>query len=564
MTQATRDSLKVDPLTLAVIDGRLRQIVEEMDLVVVQTAFSTIISEAYDRASGIFEYPSGDTIVQGEIALPIFVGTMEQTIKSTLAAGAVFDPDTIYITNDPYLGGTHLPDVKAIQAVYYEGRPVLLLAVTAHWSDIGATSRILPTSVHEEGLLIPPVAVYRKGVLQQDVFNLLTRNSRLSRDVAGDLEAQLNGLRVGRNRVTEIIAEFGLDTVLNVIAQLRRRAEQMMRGQIAGLPNGTYSFTDHIDNDGTSTAPLTINLAISINDTELELDFTGSSDACSGPLNLPLGATVAACNAALRHVFPALPLNAGCFEPLSYKIPAGSLLDARHPSAVYANYETACRVGDAVFGALFAAAPKRLFAAPVSTGGFHVRGMKNGRMSVNALLQPGGYGGHVDQDGLSGANTPLSMAACTPLEVLEHRSPLRFLQYAFRPDSAGAGTHRGGFGTITEVEVLDGGADVSFYLDRGVHAPWGVDGGLPALGAEVSVTSAANGHAAYSSVAKGQTFSLVGGDRVVVQSCGGGGYGDPLLRAPAELAVDLESGLITPGSARSDYGWSGTGEGLQS
>jgi N-methylhydantoinase B len=236
-------------------------------------------------------------------------------------------------------------------------------------------------------------------------------------------------------------------------------------------------------------------------------------------------------------------------------VPNNSILDAHYPAAVFANYETACRVGDVVFGALFAASPSRMFAASVTTGGFHIHAVRNGRRSSEMILQPGGYGAHVDQDGLSGGNTPLSMAACTSIEVLEHRSPIRFVQYGLRPDSAGAGRFRGGFGTITEVEVLDGGVTAGFYIDRGIHAPWGVSGGTAALGSRVTITRCGAVPEVFSSMPKGVAIELAAGDRVGLESCGGGGYGDPLDRARESVAADIESGLISPELAAAVYGW---------
>ena len=441
----------VDPMTLAVIDGQLTQIVEEMDLVVVQTAFSPIISEGFDRACGLYEFSTGDLITQGESCLPIFVGTMEQTIKSVLDAGVEFAEGVVIITNDPYLGGTHLPDVRIIEALYSDGHPVLVLGVTAHWSDVGAINRVVSTSIHEEGIRIPPTVISRDGVIEEDVLELLLHNSRLRRDVLGDFAAQMAALNVGSLRVKELIEEFGLTTLHSSVAELRTRSEQMMRSRIRDLPDGDYHFVDHVDSDSVSDTPIKIELSVVVADDEITFDFSGSSPACVGPINMSRGATIASCNAALRHVFPDIPLNAGCFRPLSYRIEENSILDARYPSAVYSFYETACRIGDVVFGALFDAMQDKMFGASVSTAGaFLFAYERDGKYSGGMVLQPGGYGAYCDQDGLSGGNPPMSMAASTAIEILEHRAPIRFVEYGLRPDSAGAGQFRGGFGAITE------------------------------------------------------------------------------------------------------------------
>ena len=404
----------LDPVTLTVIQNGLIQVCNEMDLAFVRSAFSPVISEGMDRSDGIYDALDGSLIAQGELGLPVFVGTMQFSTQAVIDrvkshyAGKV-DPGDVFIVNDPYLGGTHLMDVRFVKPFFYKGELFAWLANTGHWPDVGG---MVPggfsasaTEVEQEGLRLPPVKFWKKGEMDQEILSIILSNIRIADQRIGDIKAQAAALTTGEVRLTALIDRYGADVVQQAIAEMRHRAERQMRAKISDIPDGVYEGTSQIDSDGVVDQPLTIKMKITKKGDELTFDMTGSSPPCRGPMNSVIATTKSAIYLAIKHIFPEVPINAGTFEPLKIVEPHGTFLYARYPRPVSGcAAEVSQRIAEAVFAALTHAIPDLLFAAPAGTSGnLGVGGFdpERNRSYIMYLFTGGGYGGFQGGDGLS-------------------------------------------------------------------------------------------------------------------------------------------------------------------
>jgi len=563
----------VDPITLAVIKGRLEQIVDEMDAIIVRTAFSPVISEQKDRASGIFHPETGEVVAQGSDTLPVFMTALQfsaQAMMDEAKRRGGFRRGDVYMTNNPYLGGTHLPDVKMVAPVYEDDRLIALVAACGHWNDIGGTTPggFAPgaTESAHEGILINPIPIYCGGELQSDLFELILANVRMPGDRRGDTAAITSALNTGCNRLVDLMRQYGENILLQSFAELNDRSEQHMRMLIGEIPDGTYTFTDALDNDGQVDRPLEIHLALKIARDGIVFDFSGSSPLSRGPLNVSRPTCIAACQIALKHIFPEIPINGGCFRPFDFVIPSDSFVGVEHPYPVSGYLETVSRVISVVFGALSEALPDRVPGDYFGTTGvitFSGTHPERGTFAVQIMPAAGGYGGLADGDGLVNGPTALGSANYPSVEAVEHRLPVRVERLAIREGSGGAGRHAGGCGTEYAYQAL---GDVSGAVlgDRHKFVPFGVHGGGPALGAEV-VFDGADGGKDLPMVTKG-VRTLEASDRIAYCSPGGGGHGPPWQREAEKVLNDVTLGYVTPDQARESYGAALTrtedGEGL--
>ncbi len=546
--------IALDPVTFAILTGRLEQIADEMDATLYRSAFNPIIAEARDACHGLYHATTGATMVQGAKGLPIFVGAMAFAVKAVIdkvgEQGGLEAGDT-FIFNDPYAGGTHLNDFRLVRPLMRAGKVFAWLASVGHWLDIGGNVpggyNPQATECFQEGVLIPPVKLFRKGVLQQDIVDILQANTRVPRSNWGDLNGQLNALDLGERRFQSLIDEYGDAVVSAALEAASARAEALMRASIAALPDGTYSFEDYLDNDGIVDEKLTIALDLTIAGETMRLDFSRSSPPCKGPVNIARSTAVAACYVALKHVFTAVPANAGCLKPISFDIPDTSFLGVTAPRPVAGYTETILRMIGVVFGALAKADPARATAAPFGTiNALSIAGHRaNGERWVMFSFFGGGLGGNPQSDGLNHANNPISTATIPPAEIMEASYPVMFTQWALRPDSAGIGAHRGGFGAVYEIEVLSpSGADVSLLGERGRYAPFGVNGGGP--GALNTFTwDSDEGPRTAPMASKITGVKLKQGQRLRLETPGGGGWGDPAGRSAEAIARDVKRGFIT-------------------
>ncbi len=559
---ATRGGSTIDPVTLAVVRGSLEQIADEMDLHLIHAALSPIISETNDCAHGIFDPDTGETIAQGRYGLPVFLANMQFTtqnvVKLAKAQGG-FKKGDLWILNDPYIGGTHLQDVQLVAPYFVGDRLVALLASTGHWMDIGGS---VPggwapkaTEVHQEGLLIPPVKLYDQGKLNEPLVQMFRANVRLPVQIAGDLAAMTNVFTIAERGLNQLVERYGVDRLQACVAEMMERSEREMRSYIEEIPDGVYRCEDIIDNDGIVDAPLKMVLTLTVQGSQLTLDFTGSSPAARGPVNLSRNTTLSACYVAIKHIFPEVPVNGGAFRPATFIVPEKSIVAAEYPTPVGGYLEVLGRVIDLVFGALSQAIPDRTPAADFGTVGVCTIGGRHpetGNFFVGVFPYPGGYGASKASDGLVNGNPPLSMANFMSLEMSEHRYPVRFEFFRLREDSGGAGWHRGGCGTQYRFRVWSAGV-TSVLGDRVDYKPFGIHGGGEGA-PNVVLINTDNKSWTPEFRSKIEKQPLAPGDGVQAASPGGGGYGNPLERDIAELERDLNLGYVSRASAERDYG----------
>ena len=552
----------LDPVTLAVLNGRLVQIADEMDATLYRSAFNPIIAEAHDACHGLYHAETGATLVQGTSGLPIFVGAMAFAVKAVIdkvGRDGGLDPGDTYLFNDPYDGGTHLNDFRLVRPLMRGGRVFAWIASVGHWLDIGGNvpGNYNPkaTESFQEGVRIPPVKLIRAGVVQQDIIDILDANSRVPQSNWGDLNGQINALDLGERRLQVLLDEYGDETVTAALAVLSARAEALMRANIAALPDGTYSYDDFLDNDGVTDTPLRIALDLTIAGDRMTLDFSRSAPPCDGPLNIARSTAIACCYVALKHIFIDVPANAGCLVPIEFNIPDTTLLAVSAPRPVAGYTETILRVIDVIFGAFAKAAPERAQGSPFATiNALSLAGWREQRRRwIMFCFFGGGLGGNPESDGLNHSNNPISTATIPPVEILESLYPVMFTQWALRPDSGGPGRNRGGLGAIYEVEALaEAGADVFLIGERGKYPPFGVNGGGPAaLNRFIYETD--QGETTPPMVSKVTDIRIRQGQKVRLETPGGGGFGDPATREPARVARDVEFGYISRESARRDY-----------
>ncbi len=553
----------IDPVTLAVIQAGLQQVCDEMDLTFSRAAFSPVIAEADDRSDGIYSAEDGSLIAQGSKGLPVFVGVMQfstRTLIQRIAAGvtAAPEPGDIYIVNDPYLGGTHLMDVRFAMPVWRDGRIWCWLSNTGHWPDTGgmvpggfSASAI---SAEQEGLRLPPVKLFKKGVLDAEIWAIICSNIRVSDQRIGDVKAQASALMVGAERLAALMDRYGDATVSEAVARMRDLAARQMRAMVGLIPEGSYQARAMIDSDGVVNEPLTIALTMTRSGERLIFDFAGSSLPCAGPMNSVRATTLSSVYLAVRHVFPDVPISAGAFEPLEVTGIEDTFLDAHYPRPVSGcAAEVSQRIAEAVFAALVQAIPERVTAAPAGTSGnFGLGGTdpETGAGYVMYQISGGGYGGFAGGDGISNGCSTIGISKAPPVEIMEQKYPVLYRRYALHEGSGGAGRMRGGFGLDYEIEVLRGTARASFVMDHGRVGPQGVLGGGDGAVNRVEIHRRDQPVLVPEHLSKAQDIVLQAGDRVRVRTPGGGGYGAPEERDPALVAEDLRLGRYSAEEAR--------------
>lgn len=559
---------ELDPVTLAVLRGRLEQIADEMDATLFRSAFNPIIAEAHDASHGLYHAETGETLIQGKSGLPVFVGAMAFAVKAVIdraAATGGANPGDVWIFNDPYDGGTHLSDFKLVRPYFRDGKLFCWLASVGHWHDVGGAVpgnyNPAATECFQEGMLIPPVKLFDRGEYRPDIVEILKANSRLPGSLYGDLNGQVNALELGEQRLDLLLDEYGADAVADALAELKARAARLMESFIRELPEGTYRAEDWLDNDGISDQPLKIALAITVKNGRMTLDFTGTADACMGPVNIARSTAVASCYVALKHIFQDVPANAGVLEPIDIILPETSLLAVKAPKPVGGYTETILRVIDTIFQAMAQIAPDRVNGCAYgTTNAISMAGYrKDGRRWVMFCFFGGGHGGHPEGDGLNHGNAPISTATMPPLEIMEAAYPIRFTQWALRPDSGGPGKARGGLGAIYEIALLEEEADAFLFGERGRYAPPGVVGGGPAALDRFRYQSGED-WATPPMISKMLGMKIAKGKRLRLETPGGGGYGPAAERDPAAIRRDIAMGYVTAEAAARDYGFKESAE----
>ena len=564
--------MTIDPITLVVLQNGLQQVCNEMDLAFVRAAFSPVISEALDRSDGIYHRDNGELIAQGELGLPVFVGTMQFSVQAVIDKvrehGWTLEEGDVFIVNDPYLGGTHLMDVKFVKPFFYRGKLWCWLANTGHWPDVGG---IVPggfsanaTEVEQEGLRLPPVKLFKRAMLDPEILSIILSNIRIADQRIGDIKAQAAALAIGERRLTGLLDRYGADTVDEAIGELKARAAQQMSARIATIPDGTYAGEAFVDSDGVVDEPLRIAMRITKRGESLAFDLSGSSPPCRGPMNSVIATTKSSIYLAIKHVFPDVPINSGMFEPLDIAAPEGTFLYARYPRPVSGcAAEVSQRIAEAVFSALVKAIPERLFAAPAGTSGnLSVGGFdpQRQRAYVMYVISGGGYGGSLHGDGISNGCSTIGISKTTPIEVMEQYYPVLFEEYSLNEGSGGAGEHRGGFGVNYKIRLRRGEARASMVMDHGRYGPQGARGGADGGVNRVRVLRAGTAYTP-PHLSKDQGIQIGAGDVIEVSTPGGGGFGHPFRRDPAAVAADVQRGYYRAAEVEERFGVVLTGEG---
>ena len=550
--------MSLDPVTLAILKGRLEQIADEMDATLFRSAFNPIIAEAHDASHGIYDAITGETLVQGKSGLPIFVGVMAFAVKAMIEKvardGNLSDGD-VFIFNDPYEGGTHLSDFRLVKPIYRNGTVFCYLASVGHWHDVGGNvpGNYNPeaTESFQEGMLIPPVKLFSAGVLNTDIVDILSSNSRLPNSLYGDLNGQINALDLGHQRLNDLLDQYGETDIQTALGLLKSRANRMMRDHLQALPNGTISVEDFLDNDGVHDVALKLAVDLSIDGERLTVDFSRSSQACAGPVNISRSTTIAATYVALKHIFTDVPANAGVLQPVEFIIPEDSFLSVKAPKPVGGYTETILRLIDVLFCAFEHIAPERVNGCAYGTiNALSMAGHRsNGARWVMFSFFGGGHGGHPEGGGLNHGNAPISTATIPPLEILEAAYPVAFTQWALRPDSGGVGKHRGGLGAIYEIELLEESATVFLFGERGKFPPPGVVGGGAGAMNKFAYQSA-DEETAFPDKTPPLASKITGvklrrGQRIRLETPGGGGYGNAQERPEELIRNDLAQGYVS-------------------
>lgn len=501
--------MSLDPITLSVLRSALAGIADEMGTVLVRSAYSSNIKERRDCSAALFDV-AGRLVAQAE-HIPVHLGAMPESVAAVMARGP--RPDDVWVLNDPYAGGTHLPDITMVSPVAVDGEIVGYAVTRAHHSDVGGMAPgSMPADSQElwqEGLVIPAVR------LTDDVLDLVCANSRTPRLRRGDFRAQAAANLLGARRVAELAARRGLSVVLQGFSDVLAYAERRSREALRALPDGRYEARTELEGDGVVDVDIPIVVAVTVDGDEMHVDFTGTAAAVAGNVNCPLAVTRSACYFALRVLLPEdVPANAGTYVPLRVTAPEGSLVNARPPHAVVAgNVETSQRIADAVLAALSSVAD-----VPAAGQGTMNNLVIGGAGWTYYETIAGGQGASARGDGPSGVHVGMTNTLNTPVEALELEYPMRVERYELVDGSGGAGAHRGGDGVVRAVRVLEE-ASVSLLTDRRRHPPPGAAGGAPgALGRNLLNEE---------ELAPKVRRQLAAGDIVTVVTPGGGGWGSP-------------------------------------
>ena len=561
----------IDPVTLTVIDNYLTSTCRDMGVTMMKTSYSPIFNESLDFSCVIFD-PQGQMLAQAEFC-PSQIGTIKFTVTWTLdeLGLEVFEPGDVLLHDDPYRGSGHVPEHMMLKPVFYNGEIFAFVANVAHMSEPGAkTPGGLSgdaTEVFQEGLLLPPVKIKRRGEDVPDIWKIILANHRTPKVTYGDFRAMMASLDLAEARIIELLDTYGVETVREASSQLLEIAERRMKAEIRNIPNGVYHFEDVIEDDGITDRSYPMRLRLNVRDEDIIADFTGSAPQAVGPVNAIYAVTASAIyNAFLHLTDPTIPRNEGCYRPFHIIAPPGTIVNCKFPAPVAGgNTETSPRITDMVFGALAGAIPDRVVAAcggtssPFLFGGTDPR---TGDLYAHFHFEGVGWGGRKGLDGNSMVVTINGNCRNTPVEVFETRYPSFLIEeYRLLPDSGGPGQWRGGLGGERILTVV-ADVTVSALLNRMKADPWGTLGGGngPRGGLWVKLAGENEWRTfvetfGTKSPSKFSGIILHPGDKVKLVMPGGGGYGDPAERDPAMVRADIENGFVTVERARSDYGY---------
>lgn len=540
----------IDPITLEIWWSRLVAVADEAATTLLRSAFSTIIRESNDYATCLLN-AKGETLAECSGGIPTFAGLLGRTTRHFLRmfpADSWQDGDCV-ITNDPWLATGHLPDIAVVMPIFWRGKLVGFSGSVAHSPDIGGSLTGQTRDLLEEGVLIPPVRLYRAGERNEDLLQLLLRNTRLPKLVRGDLEAQVAANEICRRRAAEFLEDTGLEDFVELSAAIHEKSEQAMRRAIAAIPDGVYHSA--VDADGFDDHPTHLECTITVAGDSMKVDYAGTAKQNDRATNCTMNYTQAYSIYPVKCVLdPTTRRNEGSYRPIEVTAPEGTLVNARFPAAVVSRHLTGHLLSCALYQALVQAVPDQVIAdsggAPAMRIRFNGYDSQGARFTL-PLFASAGMGASLVHDGLSTTAFPTNSGAGS-IEALEATSPLLFRRKEFRPDSGGAGRHRGGLGQICEVEnISPTPVEVSIVGDRETHPALGLLGGRPGAVAAAAMDGETPLRLKSRNV-------MAPGHAVTLMFAGGGGYGPPEERDEAAIVSDIENGLVSPEAAARDYG----------
>jgi N-methylhydantoinase B len=518
--------MRIDPVQLEVLRHALTGVAEEMLAALIRTALSPNIRERRDCSTALFD-AQGRMIVQSE-SIPVHLGAMPFSVAAALQAIQTFQPGDVIALNDPYAGGAHLPDITLITPIFEKGELKAFAANRAHHADIGGMTpgsiAADATEIYQEGVRIPPIALWVRGHLNSEAFALILANVRTPKEREGDLRAQFAANETGRRRFLEILERYGQRTLAAAMEALLEYSESRIRTEITQIPQGIYTAEDYLDDDGRGQEVIPIRVTVAVRGDELTVDFTGSAPQVDGPLNAVYAVTASAVYYTVRCMTdPSIPANEGCYRPIEILAPEGTIVNARPPAAVVGgNLETSQRTVDVLIRALSQACPEKAVAAcqgtmnNVTFGGIHPQ---TGEPFTFYETLAGGFGARPTQDGIDAIHSHMTNTLNTPIEVLETFYPVRVERYEIREGSGGSGRYRGGSGLRRDLRAL---ARMTFSLlaDRRKIPPYGLAGGKSAAtGQDVLIRDGQE-----TPLPSKGAIKLQAGDVVSIRTPGGGGF----------------------------------------
>ena len=547
-----------DPITREIVKNALMSIADTMALTVVRTARSAVIKHGMDFSTSLFN-AEGLQVAQG-LTLPPHLGSMQPALEGvTKQFGNDVQPGDIFANNDPYEGGSHLPDIFLFKPIFTNDVLIGWSCCIGHQTDIGGRvaggNACDNTEIYQEGLILPPLKLYERGELNRAVWRILEKNVRVPDKVLGDVQALLAAVRFGERDLLRLVDDYGLEELKSYMTDILDTTETLTRAEISTLPQGEWVFVDYIDNDGIDPQPIAIHAKVKIDGDEVFVDFDGTSPQAKGSINPNFAYTKSNVYAVMKCLIdPAIQSNSGFFRPFNITAPEGCFVNPQHPAPVAARGLAGFRICHALFGAMAQALPGRV---PAAWGGGEI-GLSFGGYYPNrkawVYLEfnndgPRGGGPHID--GADGLAAPVLNMANTPIESIESDQPLLVEQYSLAPDTGGAGKYRGGLGIVRDFRLLAEDATFQLRSDRTDFRPWGAEGGKPGT----PTRNLLNPDTPEERELPGKyLMTLKKGDLYRVVQAGGGGYGNPLDRDPYSVLEDVEQEKLTSAYARTEYG----------
>ncbi|MBE0520442.1 hydantoinase B/oxoprolinase family protein [Candidatus Bathyarchaeota archaeon] len=551
--------MSLDSITVEVVKGALTYAAEEMGIVLRNSAYSPNIKERMDFSCTLFDHKKR-LAAQAE-HIPVHLGSMQLAVQKGLEKfkGKLEDGDMI-LFNDPYISGTHLPDLTLICPIFHEHRIIAYSANKAHHSDVGGKAPGSmagdATEIYQEGIIIPPVKFVKRESIDEEIASILLSNVRTPEIRLGDLRAQMAANLLGKKRVLELVDRYGVETLHKAMEEIMNYSERRMRIEVSKMPRGSYSAEDYLENTGTSNKKVKIKVTITIKKNQLIIDYTGTDKQVNGPVNAVLGVTLSGVYYVLRCLTdPTIPMNDGCYRPVEIRVPEGTLMNPTSPAPVAGgNVETSQRNVDVLLKAFAQILPEKVCAACQGTmNNIAVGGMnpENGKHWTFYETIAGGFGGRRGIDGVDAIHTHMTNTMNTPVEAIETVYPIRFLKYELRENSGGAGKWRGGVGLERSWMLLASSATLSVLAERTEISPWGLYGGKSGAKGEYYIIKPNGKRIKLKSKC---TVKVEKGDIFVVKTPGGGGYGNPMEREPKLVLHDVLNGLVSLVTAKKDYG----------